>query len=98
FRVLGVEPAANIAEMARALGVETECAFFNLATARRVRETRGPAQLVLARHVLAHVADLHGFVQGLEQVLAPEGLVAIEVPHLLPFHKNLEYDTVYHEH
>jgi SAM-dependent methyltransferase len=97
-RVLGVEPAANIAEMACAAGVETECAFFNLATARRLRETRGPARLVLARHVLAHVADLHGFVQGLEQTLAPDGLVAVEVPHLLPFHKNLEYDTVYHEH
>lgn len=98
FRVLGVEPAANIAEIARAAGIETECAFFNLDGARRLRESHGPARLVLARHVLAHVADLHGFVQGLERVLAPNGLVAVEVPHLLPFHKNLEYDTVYHEH
>src|SRR5262245_19721421 len=97
-RVLGVEPAANIAEMARDAGIETECAFFSLASAQRLRKAHGPARLVLARHVLAHVADLHGFVQGLEHILAPNGLVAVEVPHLLPFHKNLEYDTVYHEH
>ncbi len=97
-RTLGVEPAENIAAEAVRRGVETHCAFFNAATAAEVRERWGPARLVLARHVLAHVADLHGFVHGLHTVLAPDGLVAVECPHLLPFRARLEFDTVYHEH
>src|SRR5262249_8056309 len=52
----------------------------------------------LGRHVLAHVADLHGFVKGLHTVLDHDGVAAVEVPHLLPYFHNLEYDTVYHEH
>jgi novobiocin biosynthesis protein NovU/D-mycarose 3-C-methyltransferase len=98
LRVLGVEPAANIAARANAEGVETVCEFFNADTAARVREHYGPARLVLGRHVLAHVADLHGFVAGFPRLLAPDGLAAVEVPYLLPFHDNLEYDTIYHEH
>jgi novobiocin biosynthesis protein NovU/D-mycarose 3-C-methyltransferase len=97
-RLLGVEPAANIAALAREAGIPTKCEFFNAATARALRKTVGPARLVLARHVLAHVAELDDFVQGLETVLSDDGVLAIEVPHLLPFYQNLEYDTVYHEH
>jgi novobiocin biosynthesis protein NovU/D-mycarose 3-C-methyltransferase len=97
-RTLGVEPAANIAERARGRGVETVCEFFDAGCARRLRESHGPARLVLARHVLAHVADLHGFVAGLREALADDGAAVVEVPHLLPFHNRLEYDTVYHEH
>jgi hypothetical protein len=97
-RTLGVEPAANIAEMARASGVETVCEFFDEAAARRIINRHDRARLVLARHVLAHVADLAGFVRGLEHVLTDDGLVVVECPHLLRFFQNLEYDTVYHEH
>jgi novobiocin biosynthesis protein NovU/D-mycarose 3-C-methyltransferase len=97
-RTLGIEPAANVAERARAGGVDTVCEFFDAGSARSLRESHGPARLVLARHVLAHAADLHGFVSGLREVIADDGVVAIEVPHLLPFHDRLEYDTVYHEH
>ena len=97
-RTLGIEPAANIAEMARAAGVETITEFFSMASASRLRQERGPAKLILARHVLAHVADLPDFVCGLRHVLDDDGLVVIECPHLLPFFQNLEYDTVYHEH
>ncbi len=98
FRTVGVEPAENIAARANADGVETVCEFFNAETARAVRDRYGPAKLILARHVLAHVADLHGFVEGLRTVLDHDGLAVVECPHLLPFHDRLEYDTVYHEH
>jgi novobiocin biosynthesis protein NovU/D-mycarose 3-C-methyltransferase len=97
-RTVGIEPAENIAAAAAADGVETVCEFFDAATARDLRDRYGPAKLILARHVLAHVADLHGFVAGLRDVLAPDGLAVVECPHLLPFHDRLEYDTVYHEH
>jgi hypothetical protein len=97
-RVLGIEPATNIAADANAAGIETRCDFFNAASAREVRRDLGPARLILARHVLAHVADLHGFVSGLHTALADDGLAVVECPHLLPFHDRLEYDTIYHEH
>src|SRR5205823_14830051 len=97
-RAVGIEPAENIAARANADGVETVCEFFGAATARAVRDRYGRAKLILARHVLAHVADLRGFVEGLWAVLDHDGLAVVECPHLLPFHDRLEYDTVYHEH
>lgn len=97
-RTVGIEPADNIAETARAAGVETVGAFFNAETAREVRAQYGPAKLILARHVLAHVADLHGFVEGLGIVLGEDGVATVECPHLLTFHDKLEFDTIYHEH
>jgi hypothetical protein len=97
-RVVGIEPAENIAAAANAAGVETVCEFFSTATAEAVRDRYGPAKLILARHVLAHVADLHGFVGGLRAVLDRDGMAVVECPHLLPFHDRLGYDTVYHEH
>lgn len=97
-RTLGIEPAENIAAAAQATGVDTVCDFYNETTAARIRSVHGPAKLILARHVLAHVADLHSFVRGLGVVLDDDGLAVIEVPHLASFHGNLEYDTIYHEH
>jgi hypothetical protein len=98
LRTLGVEPAENIAAMARAAGIETASHFFSEPTARHLREKYGPARLVLARHVLAHVAALADFVQALAHVISDDGLVVVEFPHLLPFFQKLEYDQVYHEH
>src|SRR5262249_16955682 len=97
-RAVGIEPAANLARQAQHDGIETVCAFFGETTAQQVRADRGPARLVLARHVLAPVPDLLGFVPGLAVVLAADGVAAVEVPHLLTLYRNLEYDTVYHEH
>jgi novobiocin biosynthesis protein NovU/D-mycarose 3-C-methyltransferase len=97
-RVLGVEPALNIAVQARQAGIETLADFFDADLAQSIRETHGPARLFLARHVLAHVSDLHGFVEGIRRVLAPDGLAALEMPHLLTLHAQLAYDTIYHEH
>ena len=97
-KTLGVEPAENIAARANADGIETRCEFFNVETARRIRAKHGPAKLFIGRHVLAHVADLHGFVEGIAIVLDRDGIAAVEMPHLLPFYEKTEYDTVYHEH
>jgi hypothetical protein len=97
-RTLGIDPAANIVEQANRAGVETLCDFFNPRSAAEIRASHGPARLVLARHVLAHAADLHGFVKGFDVLLDQDGLAVVEVPYLRHFHDNLEYDTVYHEH
>jgi novobiocin biosynthesis protein NovU/D-mycarose 3-C-methyltransferase len=97
-RVLGVEPASNVAEQAREIGVETVCDFFDERVARRLRQEHGPARVVLARHVLAHVSDLHGFVRGLKIALAADGVAVVEVPHAAELYRRLELDTIYHEH
>jgi SAM-dependent methyltransferase len=96
--VLGVEPAANVAEVALAAGIPTDVAFFGREHAQAIRD-RGPgADLVVANNVLAHVPALNDFVAGLAAVLKPEGVVSIEVPHLLRMLERVEFDTIYHEH
>lgn len=97
-RVVGVEPAANIAQRANDAGIHTINAFFHEQTAEEIRGTLGRVRMILARHVLAHVADLHSFVAGIRTLLTDDGVALIEVPHLLPFFEKVEYDTVYHEH
>jgi SAM-dependent methyltransferase len=98
LRILGVEPAANVAALAIDQGIPTLMKFFDQELARTIRDTYGPAQLFIARHVLAHVTDLHGFVRGIKEILAPDGVALIEVPHLAELYENLEFDTIYHEH
>jgi SAM-dependent methyltransferase len=97
-RVLGVEPAGNIAELARSRGIPTETAFFNAAEAVRLRKLHGPARAVIANNVLAHVDDPLGFLAGGRALLADDGLVIVEVPYLGEMLERLEYDTIYHEH
>jgi novobiocin biosynthesis protein NovU/D-mycarose 3-C-methyltransferase len=97
-RTLGVEPASNIAAMARASGVETLDWFFNAATAAKVRASHGAARAVIGNNVLAHVDDTRDFLAGAAALIADDGLVITEVPYLGEFMDRLEYDTVYHEH
>ena len=96
--VLGIEPAENIAAAAIEHGIPTVVDFFDERSAQAMRDQHGPARLFLARHVLAHVADLHGFVRGIKHVLAEDGVAVIEVPHLAELFCHLEFDTIYHEH
>lgn len=96
--VLGIEPAANIAKVAIEAGVPTREEFFNAATATRIKAEWGAADLVLGRHVFAHIDDLHDLLRGLEGVSHQETLIAFEVPYLLDFLEETEYDTIYHEH
>ncbi len=97
-RVLGVEPAANVAQAAIDAGIETVVDFFHEGSARAIRAKYGPADVILGRHVFAHVPEIHGFVRGLRYLLAPAGAVAIEAPYLVDFLEKTEFDTVYHEH
>ena len=96
--VLGIEPAENIAASAIERGIPTVVDFFDERLAHRLRDQYGPARLFLARHVLAHVADLQGFVRGMKHVLANDGVGIIEVPHAAELFRHLEFDTIYHEH
>lgn len=98
LRVLGIDPAANVAAAARAAGVPTEAAFFGAETANAVVAQHGLADMMLANNVLAHVPDIHDFVEGFRRVLAPNGVITFEFPHLVPLIEQTQFDTIYHEH
>ncbi|GAA4125047.1 class I SAM-dependent methyltransferase [Knoellia locipacati] len=98
IRCLGIEPAANVAEAALAKGVPTEVTFLGEVTGQKVAAQHGPADLVVANNVFAHVPDIVDFSKGLRAMLGPEGVVSIEIPHLLRLIEGNEYDTIYHEH
>ncbi|MEA2718221.1 MAG: hypothetical protein QOJ39_85 [Candidatus Eremiobacteraeota bacterium] len=96
--VLGVEPARNVAAVARERGIETVAEFFGVALAERLAAERGCADLIVANNVLAHVPDLHDFVAGIALLLTPRGAASIEFPHLMRLIEQTQYDTIYHEH
>lgn len=96
--VLGVEPARNVAAMAEAAGVPTVPEFFTAANAETVVARGGHAAGILARHVFAHVDDVHDFLRGVGVLLRDDGVLVIEVPYYGVLVQNLEFDTVYHEH
>ena len=98
IRALGIEPAANIAEVAISRGIPTEVLFLGEETGHKVAAEYGQADLVVANNVLAHVPDIVDFAKGLGALVADEGLVSIEIPHLLRLIEGHEYDTIYHEH
>jgi SAM-dependent methyltransferase len=94
---LGVEPAANVAAAAQALGVDTIVRFFGRECARYlVAEGRRP-DLIVANNVMAHVPDLNDFVAGFEMLLADNGVVTIEVAYLVRLIAANQFDTIYHE-
>jgi SAM-dependent methyltransferase len=96
--VLGVEPAANVAEVARAKGIRTEVRFLGAESGREISARYGQADLVAANNVFAHVPDIRGFAAGLRALVKDSGLVTIEFPHLLRLIERRQYDTIYHEH
>ncbi len=95
---LGIEPSWTVAEAAKKVGVESLVQFFGKETAAEVAEQRGLADLILGNNVLAHVPDLNDFVGGLPLLLAPDGIVTMEFPHLMRLVEQVQYDTIYHEH
>lgn len=95
---LGIEPAANVAQVAVQKGVPTVVDFFGRRSAEaRVAEGRR-ADLLLGNNVLAHVPDLHDFVDGFKTLLAPAGVITFEFPHLMRLIDDNQFDTIYHEH
>jgi 2-polyprenyl-3-methyl-5-hydroxy-6-metoxy-1,4-benzoquinol methylase len=95
---LGIEPAANVAVAARQKSIETVVEFFGRALAARLVAEGRRADLLAANNVMAHVPDLNDFVGGMGPLLAPQGVVTIEVPHLLRLVEDNQFDTIYHEH
>lgn len=95
---LGIEPSVNVGEAARERGVPTETAFLDPALAQGIRRAFGPADLVVANNVYAHIPDLLGFTQALRGLLADDGWLSIEVHHALNLVTLAQFDTVYHEH
>lgn len=96
--VLGIDPAAKVAQSAIARGVPTEIASFGAATARRLRATHPAPVLMVANNVLAHVPDPHDFVEGFRLLLAPGGVATFEFSHLLRLMEGGAFDTIHHEH
>jgi len=96
--VLGIEPALNVARVAEQNGIPTLPEFFDPDLARRLAVERRPADVFHAHNVLAHVADLNGFVRGISLVLAEDGVAVIEVPYVKDMLDRCEFDTIYHEH
>jgi len=96
MRVLGVDPAANVAP--DAAEIETVADFFNAEVAARIREKYGPAKAICAYNVCAHIDDFRGVIDGVSSLLAPDGQFVFEVGYLLDVYLKTLFDTVYHEH
>jgi 2-polyprenyl-3-methyl-5-hydroxy-6-metoxy-1,4-benzoquinol methylase len=98
IEVLGIEPAANVAAVAVEHGIPTLVRFFGVEVADELVADGRRADLIAANNVLAQVPDLHDFVGGLAALLAPDGLLTIEFPHVLRLLERNQFDTIYHEH
>ena len=96
--VLGIEPAANIAKVAEEKGIPTLCEFFNAVTALKQKEEGKEADVIIGLNVLAHVADLNNFVEGVRILLKTTGTAVFEFPYVKEMIDRNEFDTIYHEH
>ncbi|EKE08787.1 MAG: C-methyltransferase [uncultured bacterium] len=96
--VLGIEPAENIANVARKKGIPTDSSFFSFDLANEYRKKGMRADIIHANNVLAHVPDLKGVARGISVLLKPKGVAVIEVPYVVDMIEKTEFDTIYHEH
>lgn len=98
MRVLGVDPARNLASLAAERGVPVETAFFTEQTARSIVERHGSARVITATNVFPHIPALDDFMAGVDALLAPDGVLVIEAHYLLDMFEQGAFDTIYHEH
>ena len=96
--VLGIEPAANVASIARAKGIKTQVTFFGCDSAQRLAAKDKFADLIVANNVLAHVPDLNDFVAGFKILLRQNGMATFEFSHVANLLLERQFDTIYHEH
>ncbi len=96
--VLGIEPAANIAKVANEKNINTRNDFFSRELATELASQGTKADVIHAHNVLAHVADLNGFVEGVATLLKPDGTFILEAPYVRDMIEHVEFDTIYHEH
>lgn len=98
YRVLGIEPSSNVAELARKKGIETFDGFFNTAMAKDIVEKYGKAKVITANNVFAHIDDIDEIVRAVKELLTDDGVFVSESHYLLDLVSKREFDTVYHEH
>lgn len=98
YKVLGVDPSDTAAQKALANGIETIVDFFNESVADSIYKKYGPAKVLTATNVFGHIYELDSTVRGMAKLLAKNGVIAVESPYASDLIKNLEYDTIYHEH
>lgn len=98
MKVLGVDASANIVKKANEQGINTILGFFNLEITNEILKNEGKASIITATNLFAHIQDYELFVKSLKNILSDEGIFVFQVPHFLQLVKNLEYDTIYHEH
>ncbi len=95
---LGIEPAVNVAKVAKEKGIPTITKFFTVNTANELKRNNKNADLIIGNNVLAHVPNLNDFVQGLKILLKTTGIITLEFPHILQLIQKNQFDTIYHEH
>lgn len=98
MKVLGVDPAENIAELAKGNGVDTVADFFCLPVAKRIQSEHGRAKLITSHNACAHIDDLDSVMNGVKQLLDKDGIFCLEVGYLYDVYTNNWFDTIYHEH
>ena len=99
LKIAGVDPAANICKIANRRNIPTINSFFNKSVVTRILKKYGKAKIITGTNVFAHVNDLKLFLKNIKKLIdKKKGVFAIEVPYFLNLVKNLEYDTIYHEH
>ena len=96
--VLGLDPAPQQAQNANEIGVRTEAEFFTLEKAQQIKQSDGPADVIIANNVMAHIPDLNDFVSGMAHLLADDGVITVENPSVGELIKRCAFDTIYHEH
>ena len=96
--ILGIEPAANVSQVAESKGIPTLVKFFGVQTAQELFALGKSSDLLVGNNVLAHVPDINDFVAGMKIILKPEGVLTMEFPHLWQLINQNQFDTIYHEH
>lgn len=96
--VLGIEPTANTAAVAKTKGIDSVIEFFGTDLAKKLQKDGKKADLLLGNNVLAHVPDINDFVGGMKVILNEKGVITMEFPHLYQLVLNNQFDTIYHEH
>lgn len=98
INVFGIEPASNVANVAKAKGVPTEKVFFGEKVSKKILRKYGYQDLVIGNNVLAHVPNIKDFCLGIRNLLSERGIATLEFPHVYNLIKKSQFDTIYHEH
>jgi len=98
IHAIGIEPAENVAEISRSLGIQTISKFFSSELAEELLAENGFPKLIIANNVMAHVPDLIDFVKGLSILCGPDTQISVENPSLANILVGMQFDTIYHEH